>query len=175
VRRKVPRGARSARGLAAVGGLVPVDEGDGSRSDQQRGRKDRETAEGNHDAGEDATKNNERNGFGVHISCPSWGDVDRDVAGREKRLDDQGGDGGNETQGQEIANTRQKKTAAPASRDIAARGSTQTLMDPDVLNNIAPVQVGIRSLFSTILLAKHIVVIVGSVNILQTSPSPMII
>jgi hypothetical protein len=36
-------------------------------------------------------------------------------------------------------------------------------MDPDVLDDIAPVEVGTRGVFSTVMLAKHIVVIVASV------------
>jgi hypothetical protein len=52
--------------LSAIGGLVPVEESEGSGPDEQGGRKNRETAEGNHDAGEDGDEQDERNGFGRH-------------------------------------------------------------------------------------------------------------
>jgi hypothetical protein len=43
-----------------------VKEGEGSGPDEQGGRNNRETAEGNHDAGEDGDEQDERNGFGGH-------------------------------------------------------------------------------------------------------------
>jgi hypothetical protein len=69
-----------------------------------------------------------------------------------------------EAQLQEIANARQQPTEE-ASRSATAQGSTATLMSPDVLDDVAPVQEGTRGLISTVLLAKHVVAIVGNVII----------
>ncbi len=44
-----------------------------------------------------------------------------------------------------------------------ATGSTETLMSPKVLDDIAPAQEGTKGLISTIMLAKHVVTIVAAV------------
>jgi len=56
------------RELAAIGGLVPVQEREGSGPDEQGGGEDRETAEGDHDSREDGNEQDERNGFSGHGS-----------------------------------------------------------------------------------------------------------
>ena len=87
------------RQLAAVGGFVPVQEGVCARPDQEHDGKNRETAKRNHDGRENGDDENEWKGFGVHgvaLVAHRRGDVDGDVASREKRLDDQRCDGGDE-------------------------------------------------------------------------------
>ncbi len=62
-------------------------------------------------------------------------------------------------QTQQIANTRQAPTAVGA-RAATIQGSTATLMDPGVLDDIAPAPVGTRGLISMIGLGVHIVKVV---------------
>ncbi len=63
---------------------------------------------------------------------------------------------------QEIANARQEP-GEEVTRSITATGSTKTLMSPEVLNDIAPVEEGTKGVISTVMLAKHVVTIVASV------------
>jgi hypothetical protein len=67
-----------------------------------------------------------------------------------------------EEQLQEIANTRQP-TPVAASRGITSQASTETYMDPEVLDEIAPVKEGAKGIISMAVLAKHVVVIVAKV------------
>jgi hypothetical protein len=62
----------------------------------------------------------------------------------------------------EIANGRVQSTAA-TSKGITAQGSTTTLMSPEVLDEIAPVRPGAKSVLSMALLAKHVIFVVAAV------------
>jgi hypothetical protein len=63
----------------------------------------------------------------------------------------------------EIANSRTGPSAA-TSRSVTARGSTETLMTPEVLDEIAPVQQGARTgVVELLLLGKHVVAVVAGV------------
>jgi hypothetical protein len=66
------------------------------------------------------------------------------------------------TELQQIANAR-KEVSEEATRSVTAAGSSETLMSPEVLEDIAPTASGERGLISTVMLAKHVVVIVASV------------
>jgi hypothetical protein len=66
------------------------------------------------------------------------------------------------TELQQIANAR-KEVSEEATRSVTAAGSSETLMSPEVLEDIAPTATGERGLISTIMLARHVVVIVASV------------
>lgn len=65
-------------------------------------------------------------------------------------------------QAQQIANTRQEPAATTA-KGVAVRGATVTLMDPGVLDDIAPTQPGKKGLLSMVQLALHIVKIVARI------------
>ncbi len=71
-------------------------------------------------------------------------------------------DGALELLAQQIANSRQILSEV-AARDITARGSIKSLMSPEVLDDIAPVEEGSKGLLSMAMLAKHVVVVVGAV------------
>ena len=62
-------------------------------------------------------------------------------------------------QTQQVANTRHDPTTVGA-KGVAVQGSTATLMDPDVLDNIAPAQAGAKGPISMIGLGVHIVKVV---------------
>ena len=66
------------------------------------------------------------------------------------------------TELQQIANARKEPPGEPA-RSVTEAGSSETLMSPEVLEDISPTSTGERGLISTAMLAKHVVVIVGSV------------
>jgi hypothetical protein len=61
-----------------------------------------------------------------------------------------------------IADSREEPSAATA-KGLKAPESTTSLMDPEVINDIAPVRPGAKSILSTIALAKHIATVVGAV------------
>lgn len=62
-------------------------------------------------------------------------------------------------QTQQVANTRQNPATVGA-KGVAVQGSTATLMDPDVLDDIAPTQAGVRGSISLIGLGVHIIKVV---------------
>ena len=62
-------------------------------------------------------------------------------------------------QAQQIANTRREPTA-PTAKGAAVRGATVTLMDPDILDDVAPAKPGEKGLLSMAMLAVHIVKVV---------------
>jgi hypothetical protein len=66
------------------------------------------------------------------------------------------------TELQQIANAR-KEPSQESTRSVTHAGSSETLMSPEVLEDIAPTATGERGLISTVMLAKHVVVIVASV------------
>jgi len=65
-------------------------------------------------------------------------------------------------QAQQIANTRQVPTATTA-KGVGVRGATVTLMDPSVLDDVAPAKPGEKGLLSMVTLAAHIVKVVASI------------
>jgi hypothetical protein len=66
-----------------------------------------------------------------------------------------------QTQLEEISNARQDETGI-TSRGAGASGSAATLMDAEIVNEIAPSQEGAKGLISMVMLAKHVVVITAS-------------
>jgi hypothetical protein len=64
-------------------------------------------------------------------------------------------------QAQQIANSRQDSTVV--ARAAAAQGSTVTLMDPAVLDDIAPAAPGAKGILSIVTLALHIVKVVARI------------
>ncbi len=74
--------------------------GKSPRSYQECRGKNGEASENNHDSDEHCYDEKKGNDFGcvhgAHLVAGRRGDVDRDVPGSEKRLHDQGGDGGYE-------------------------------------------------------------------------------
>ncbi|HEY4088736.1 MAG TPA: hypothetical protein VGM43_22555, partial [Bryobacteraceae bacterium] len=66
------------------------------------------------------------------------------------------------TELQQIANAR-KEPSEEVTRSVTEAGSSETLMSPEVLEDISPTATGERGLISTVMLAKHVVVIVASV------------
>ena len=66
------------------------------------------------------------------------------------------------TELQQIANAR-KEPSLEQVRSVTEAGSSETLMSPEVLEDISPTATGERGLISTVMLAKHVVAIVGSV------------
>jgi hypothetical protein len=67
-----------------------------------------------------------------------------------------------QTMAAQIANGRMQASEAQ-SKSVTAQGSTETLMSPDILDEIAPARPGAKSVFSMVLLAKHVIVVVASV------------
>ena len=64
-------------------------------------------------------------------------------------------------QAQQIADSREAPAATP--KGATVRGATVTLMDPDVLDNVAPAQPGAKGVLSIATLAAHIVKVVARI------------